>query len=195
MSEPVTYTQHSKAVRELLQLHKEGRLKLDPPFQRRSVWSPKQRKHLMASIFEGFPIPSIFFYRHQDKATGKAIFEVIDGKQRIESLLMFTGQGGEIFPAPVMSPDWEGPRILNWIELRKMKKQGLLEEFQVQIIEVTGVLSDIIKLFVRIDSAGSALTSAEVKNASFYESAFLKSAKTTAAKYVDYLLSAKCHWQ
>ena len=76
-----------------------------------------------------------------------------------------------------------------------MKKQGLLEEFQVQIIEVTGVLSDIIKLFVRIDSAGSALTSAEVKNASFYESAFLKSAKTTAAKYADYLLSAKCHWQ
>ena len=30
MSEPVTYTQHSKAVRELLQLHKEGRLKLAP---------------------------------------------------------------------------------------------------------------------------------------------------------------------
>jgi len=61
MSEPVTYTQHSKAVRELLQLHKEGRLKLDPPFQRRSVWSPKQRKHLMASIFEGFLFPQFSF--------------------------------------------------------------------------------------------------------------------------------------
>ena len=177
MVEPVKYHAYSQPVRQILQLFKEGRLKLDPSFQRNGVWKERQRVHLMASIFQGYPIPSIFIYRHEDERTGKVVFEVIDGKQRIESLLMYTGLKKGLFAAPVQLPDWEEPRELLWRQLRKMKRQSILEEYQIQTIEVTGVLSDIIELFVRINSTGNALTPQEIKNAHFYKSEFLKAAK------------------
>ena len=158
MNEPVKYHSYSQAVRQILQLFKEGRLKLDPSFQRNGVWKDKQRVHLMASIFQGYPIPSIFIYRHEDEDTGQVIFEVIDGKQRIESLLMYTGHKKGIFGAKDQLPNWDSPKIVSWNQLRKMKKQSILEEYQIQTIEVTGVLSDIIELFVRINSTGNALT-------------------------------------
>ena len=190
MNEPVKYHSYSQAVRQILQLFKEGRLKLDPSFQRNGVWKDKQRVHLMASIFQGYPIPSIFIYRHEDEDTGQVIFEVIDGKQRIESLLMYTGHKKGIFGAPIQLPNWDSPKIVSWNQLRKMKKQSVLEEYQIQTIEVTGVLSDIIELFVRINSTGNALTPQEIKNAHFYKSEFLKASKKTASKYERYLLKA-----
>jgi hypothetical protein len=190
MNEPVKYHSYSQPVRQIIQLYKEHRLKLDPSFQRNGVWKDKQRVHLMASIFQGYPIPSIFVYRHEDEDTGQIIFEVIDGKQRIESLLMYTGQKKGIFAAPVQFPDWDSPRDLSWNQLRKMKKQSILEEYQVQTIEVTGDLSDIIELFVRINSTGNALTPQEIRNANFYRSEFLKAAKKAASKYESYLRQA-----
>jgi hypothetical protein len=148
----------------------------------------------MRSIFQGYPIPSIFIYRHEDEGTGKVVFDVIDGKQRIESLLMYMGHktvmhmGHKIgrFSAPIQLPGWEEPKELNWQQLRKHKKQSLLEEYQVQTIEVEGSLSDIIELFVRINSTGNALIPQEIRNARFYTTGFLKASKKLATKYEAY---------
>jgi hypothetical protein len=103
---------------------------------------------------------------------------------------MYTGLKKGLFAAPVQFPDWEEPKYLRWGQLRKLKKQSLLEEYQIQTIEVTGVLSDIIELFVRINSTGNALTPQEIKNAHFYKSEFLIAAKKSATKYESYLLSS-----
>lgn len=186
MIEQVKFRSYSQAVRQIVGLFQDGRLKLEPPFQRRGVWNKKQRIHLMRSIFQGYPIPSIFVYRHEDEGTGRVIFDVIDGKQRIESLLMYMGHKPGRFSAPIQLPGWEEPKELNWRQLRKQKKQSRLEEYQVQTIEVEGSLSDIIELFVRINSTGKALTPQEIRNARFYTSEFLKSSKKLATKYEAY---------
>ena len=54
------------------------------------------------------------------------MFEVIDGKQRIESLLMYTGHKQGRFAAAVQLPEWESPKELYWRQLQKLKKQSLL---------------------------------------------------------------------
>ena len=110
MAEQVKFHSHSQPVRQLVELYLGGRLKLDPSFQRNGVWKAKQRTHLMRSIFQGYPIPSIFIYRHVDDLTGQVVFEVIDGKQRIESLLMYMGHKQGRFAASVQLPEWESPR-------------------------------------------------------------------------------------
>lgn len=186
MTEQVKFRSYSQAVHQIVGLFQDGRLKLEPPFQRRGVWNTKQRIHLMRSIFQGYPIPSIFVYRHEDEGTGMVVFDVIDGKQRIESLLMYMGHKPGRFSAPIQLPGWEEPRELNWQQLRKQKKQSRLEEYQVQTIEVEGSLSDIIELFVRINSTGKALTPQEIRNARFYTSDYLKASKKLATKYEAY---------
>ncbi|UPA22024.1 DUF262 domain-containing protein [Candidatus Peribacteria bacterium] len=66
-----------------------NKLNLDPPYQRRSVWTAKDRKFLLDTIFRNYPFPPIFL--HQDKDdNGSATYNVVDGKQRIQTIIMFT---------------------------------------------------------------------------------------------------------
>jgi hypothetical protein len=70
-----------------LDLHFNKQLDLDPPYQRRSVWSPKDRRFFLDTIFHGYPSPSIFL--HKQVKSGKTVYYVVDGKQRLETILRF----------------------------------------------------------------------------------------------------------
>jgi len=70
-----------------LDLHANDQLDLDPPYQRRSVWSPKDRRFFLDTIFRGFPSPSIFLHKEVDQ--DKTIYSVVDGKQRLETIIKF----------------------------------------------------------------------------------------------------------
>ncbi|MGD9506524.1 MAG: DUF262 domain-containing protein [Syntrophobacteraceae bacterium] len=70
-----------------LDLKTNNQLDLDPPYQRRSVWSPKDRRFFLDTIFRSYPSPSIFLHKQMEK--GKTIYSVVDGKQRLETILMF----------------------------------------------------------------------------------------------------------
>jgi hypothetical protein len=70
-----------------LDLYSNDQLDLDPPYQRRSVWSPKDRRFFLDTIFRGYPSPSIFL--HKQVIAGKTKYFVVDGKQRLETILKF----------------------------------------------------------------------------------------------------------
>ena len=70
-----------------LDLHANDQLDLDPSYQRRSVWSPKDRRFFLDTIFRGYPSPAIFL--HKQIVDGKTIYSVVDGKQRLETILRF----------------------------------------------------------------------------------------------------------
>lgn len=89
MSLDPTYTEPT--INQLLLMFKSRQINLDPGFQRRSVWSPRDRTSLIQSIVAGYPIPSIVLYKRQEN--GRLIYDVIDGKQRLETILMFVGAG------------------------------------------------------------------------------------------------------
>ena len=71
-----------------LDLEENGQLDLNPPYQRRSVWSPKDRRYFLDTIFRGYPSPAIFL--HKQFLGGKTTYFVVDGKQRLETILKFT---------------------------------------------------------------------------------------------------------
>lgn len=78
------YDYRTKTINDLVLLRKNNQLNLDPAFQRQSVWTISDRRRLIESLLDKRPIPSVFLYR-RDGHAGKTVYDVIDGKQRIES--------------------------------------------------------------------------------------------------------------
>lgn len=64
------------------------KLDLSPSFQRKSVWNSKDRQFFTETILLNFPCPAVFLYKDIDR-NGKAIYRVIDGKQRLQTIVMF----------------------------------------------------------------------------------------------------------
>ena len=65
-----------------------GRLDLEPAYQRRSVWTRRDQQFFLDTIFNNYPSPAIFLHKDLDDY-GNATYHVVDGKQRIESVLRF----------------------------------------------------------------------------------------------------------
>ena len=69
---------------------RDGGLYLDPPYQRGDVWGTKRRVNLIRSVLLGVPIPSMIINDRLGAGwDGDWRIAVIDGKQRITTLLMF----------------------------------------------------------------------------------------------------------
>jgi hypothetical protein len=78
-----------KTIRWFLDLYDYGQLDLNPPYQRRSVWTLNDRRFFLDTVFKHFPCPAIFLYQKTDRTLGKMIYHVVDGKQRLETLISF----------------------------------------------------------------------------------------------------------
>jgi len=75
-------------ITEFYKWNKEGRLELAPPFQRKPVWSDRNKSYLIDTILNGLPVPEIYIQVKTDK-TGNTKYVVVDGQQRIRSILEF----------------------------------------------------------------------------------------------------------
>ena len=121
MTKPtITHRPETRTVTDIVNLYEDGLLNLEPGFQRQSVWSERDRAKLIESILRNYPLPAIFLYRREDE--GRIIYDVIDGKQRIESILMFMGEmrGRYWVKAPLPGQD-----EAEWIDWRKLCKWKL----------------------------------------------------------------------
>ena len=70
--------------------YKDGLLAIRPPFQRKPVWLAKQRCALIESILLEIPIPEVFVQVTQAQ-DGTEEFGVVDGQQRLRTILQFFG--------------------------------------------------------------------------------------------------------
>lgn len=194
MNRHITAKYHTKTVSDFIDWHKQRMLNLSPGFQRKSVWSEKDRKKLIRSVFEGFPVPSIFLYRREDEA-GRAVYDVLDGKQRLESLFAYCrvrGFGRQGFSVPfqfmaVHDPDKEA-RSWSLKDLKSHSRLHHLLDYKLQVVEVRGDLADIQELFVRINSTGKKLSNQERRKAQFIASPVLAEAELLASKLGKQLL-------
>ena len=173
-----------KNINELLLLYKDGQLNLEPGFQRQSVWKEPDRAKLIDSILRNYPLPAIFLYERQQD--GKVMYDVIDGKQRLESIFMFTGAMKGRFASKTQLSDSEEVQVINWALLKRRGLQHLITTYKLPVIEVDGEIADIIQIFVRINSTGKALTQQERRHARYYQSPFLKEAARLAKRYEGY---------
>jgi hypothetical protein len=182
----ITHRTATKSILDLINLYDLGHLNLEPGFQRQSVWTERDRAKLIDSILRNYPLPAIFLYRREEN--GKLVFDVIDGKQRLESIFMFTGAMRGRFSARIQMPGADAMERVGWSSLKRKGLQHLITGYEIPVIEVDGEMGDIILVFIRINSTGKALTRQEQRHAQYYDSQFLKEASRLANRFERYLL-------
>lgn len=70
-----------------LDMEEQNRLDLDPPYQRRSVWTAKDKQDFLDTIFNNYPCPAIYLQKEQTPRGPK--YNVVDGKQRLSTIISF----------------------------------------------------------------------------------------------------------
>lgn len=183
----LSHRSETRTITDLVNLYDKNLLNLEPGFQRQSVWTERDRAKLLDSILRNYPLPTIFFYRRQED--GDIVYDVIDGKQRLESILMFMGKMPGRYRLRTQLKGHGEQEWIDWKLLGKRKAQHLITGYRIPVIEVDGDLGDIIDIFVRINSTGKALTQQEKRRAKYYNSPFLKSAGRIAKRYERYFLA------
>src|SRR5450759_5300949 len=86
---PMNYRNTEMKLDQLVAYLNEEKINLSPAFQRGHVWSVRVRRKLLKNIVERKPIPAIFLYKEESGA--RYSYNILDGKQRIESIILFIG--------------------------------------------------------------------------------------------------------
>lgn len=81
------------SINDFVEWDKNKQLELNPKFQRRSVWSDKAKSFLMDTIIRGKPIPKVFIRQKINVTTKTSERDVVDGQQRIRTILSFIKDG------------------------------------------------------------------------------------------------------
>ncbi len=84
-------------------------LVLTPKFQRRGVWSGAARSFLIDTLLQGMPVPPIYLRVRQSDDKKRIVREVIDGQQRVASVLKF--MRNELKLSKSLSGDYAGKKF------------------------------------------------------------------------------------
>jgi Protein of unknown function DUF262 len=88
-TEPVSARAATWPINEFSSKAKRGRLELSPSYQRGDVWPTNDAQMLIESILRGIPLPSVILLKREGE---DLVFEVVDGKQRLTTILRFIGK-------------------------------------------------------------------------------------------------------
>lgn len=98
-------------ISQFVQLAADGELNLSPSYQRADVWPTGDAQLLIESVLRGIPLPSIIILQKIDDK--KSTYEVVDGKQRLTSILRFTGHHPVALElVEQLSRTWSEPDLL-----------------------------------------------------------------------------------
>lgn len=189
---------NAKPISELNDLKVQGKVHLRPSYQRRPVWGFKNKVYLIDTILQGLPIPKFFIKISVDNVTGKTIYEVVDGQQRLTTIFEFingkTIDGKDFIlsrkrhPKPETFPDeFEGLTF-------KTLPENLLSNFwryKLSLEELESATEkDINDMFIRLNLSGAKLNKQELRNAA-YNGDFKSMVYEVSSEFDDFLLDNK----
>lgn len=147
--------------------NKEKSLILKPPYQRKPVWSEDQKAYLIDTIISGYLIPEIFIHRVTDH-NGKTIYNVVDGQQRIRSILEFIN--GEFSLSDQYTPEYAD---FSFSDLSNNVKQSIWD-YTLNVREITNASEEEVRtVFKRMNKNVVALNPQELRH-STYSGEFIK---------------------
>lgn len=173
---------YSLTVSEFCRLYQRGKIDLEPPYQRRPAWKTRQREALLESVFNGIPIPAVILYK--TKSGRRAfVYEVMDGKQRLETLLHF--RYGRTIRGEKRLGFWlrkDHSKLRTRLYYADLSKPRIKQEhgvalrpflqYRIPVIEYSGELVGLAgqkiaqwEVFTKINSTGSRLTKNEIRHA------------------------------
>lgn len=162
-------------------LYKRGLLDLNPPYQRRSIWSQRFKDFFIDSVINNYPCPAIFLYEEISPA-GTAKYHVVDGKQRLLTCFEFSEDG---FPVSEEATKvaLRGKRFSEFSDTEKLEfwRYQFAVEFVPQEDETL-----IKEIFDRINRNVARLTRQELRHAK-YDGDFIQEVEVSVEKMAEIL--------
>lgn len=154
-------------------------LKLNPEFQRGSVWSPAARIMLIDTILRDLPVPKIFIRSKIDKITKSSIKEIVDGQQRLRAILDFAD---DKITLSKRTKEFSGYKF-------STLSDELQEKFLSYPLAVDQLINAkdevVLDIFARLNSYNVKLNAPELRHAA-YQGDFKNSAHEIALEYFDF---------
>lgn len=171
---------YQMSIGEIVNMYNEGEITIAPDFQRLFRWSNGQKSRLIESLLLGIPLPSIFVFEKED---GK--WELIDGLQRVSTVLEFMGQlkspEGALAPPSILDSTKYLPSLHNavWESSERIEGADVAEQVELDkalqlAIRRSRISVEILKrpsdektkydLFQRLNAGGTQANAQELRN-------------------------------
>lgn len=142
--------------------HREGLLDLSPQFQRNPVWSDVQASYLIDSVLNELPFPEIYV-RSIVSPNGDTKLEVVDGQQRLRSIIRFYTNDLQLSGENV-TERWQG---ISWEKLPDDKREQFWS-YKVVVRELEGASdAEVRDMFRRLNANQSAANAQELRHAQY----------------------------
>ncbi|MCY3719921.1 MAG: DUF262 domain-containing protein [Anaerolineaceae bacterium] len=140
-----------------------GRLDIRPPYQREFVYGDRERKAVIDTVMQGFPLNVMYW-----SARGDGSYEIIDGQQRTISIARYVNSDFS-----VKFPSFEQP--LYFHNLPRDFRQRILN-YRLMVYFCSGTEGEKLAWYQTINIAGVVLTDQELRNA-VYSGSWVTDAK------------------
>lgn len=162
-----------------------GKYDFNPTYQREYIWALEKKQYLMDSILKRFPLPPIFLRLKLDPETGMSKYDVVDGKQRLNSIIEFINNEyslpDDYSEGPFGVEELNGMTFADLVDgLKDYKSEFWKYKLSVAYID-TDDRNVISGIFDRLNRNGEPLTPQELRNAKYQDSKFLNLIKEFAA--------------
>lgn len=146
----------NKKVRELIRMVKDEKLIPRPEFQRRLVWTHKDKDHFLDTVLRGYPFPEIYLADGDvNLESGEGTQLLVDGLQRVSTLI-------EYFDG---SSNLKLTKIPPYKDLQDDQKSSFLQ-YDVAVRDLGSVeKNELIEVFKRINATKYSLQDIEINNA------------------------------
>ena len=175
-----SYDSRVYSINDFVEWDKQEQLVLNPFFQRRAVWSENAKSYLMDTILRGKPIPKVFIRQKVNITTKKTTREVVDGQQRLRTVLSFIKDG---FSVSRRQNSEHGGRPFSQLS-EDAQEQILTYEISVDLL-INIPDSEVLDIFGRLNSYAVILNEQEKINANHF-GPFKILADAIGRKYTEY---------
>ena len=166
----------------------QKKYRFDVEYQRKSgVWEGDKKSFLIDTIMKNYPIPPIFMRPSVDNQSGKTVYDIVDGKQRLEAIIGFIE--GDI---PLTDYFWEDSifiegagnvekdisgKLFDNIKADK-RFNDFVKQFWTYSINIDYLYEEnktlISNIFDRLNRNGEPLKHQELRNAKYHSSELLQ---------------------
>ncbi len=177
-----SYDSRTYSINDFVEWDSAKQLELNPQFQRRPVWTEKAKSFLIDTILRGKPIPKIFIRQKINVSTKTSMREVVDGQQRLRTILSFIKDGFVV--SKRQNPEYGG-RLFSQLP-EPIQAQILAYEVSVDLL-INLPDPEVLDIFSRLNSYAVILNEQEKINADHF-GPFKALADNIGHKYYHYWL-------
>lgn len=161
------YTDNRKSIRDITAMFSDGSLIVDESYQRRSVWSEKDKVRLIETILLNLIIPVLFFWKAEtDPETGASITHIVDGQQRVKAVNSFINNEFKLKQQFLLDTTAKEKYSNKYFKDLSVEDKKSFWNYQLMVIDIDpkATRTDIITMFNRLNLTDYSLNDQEKRN-------------------------------